>query len=276
MRRFRRRDYSSKNYSNDLFRPHHRERRFNFAKLILFLILASFFAIIYLFLFSPWLKIKDIEVSGEGESINESVKNEVWKQTEENKYIILSQKNILIFDKDALAERLAENYFFDVLKIDKKIFSRKISINFKQKNYSLVWNETGNYCYINGAGEIIAQADPTTLTGNNYPLIENSGGPKISGKIVKGESERIAFAASLFEKIKEGKLGDKVEKFSLGPGADEIKLKLKNGPEIYFNCDNDLDAQLKRLNSLIDFKLKDGFYKKRYIDLRYGETIYYQ
>ena len=52
---------------------------------------------------------------------------------------------------------------------------------------------------------------------------------------------------------------------------------INNGPEIFFNIEEDLGAQFKKLEVLISEKLKgDRLKKLEYIDLRFGEKVYYK
>ncbi|MFH1482541.1 MAG: hypothetical protein ABIE46_03405, partial [Patescibacteria group bacterium] len=55
-----------------------------------------------------------------------------------------------------------------------------------------------------------------------------------------------------------------------------IELKVVSGPIIYFNIKDDLLKQVSKLDVTISQKLKEEFIKKTYIDLRYGDKVYYR
>jgi len=272
-------DYSPKKYHNNLFNKKKRRREAKAIKLkiTLFLSLAAAGVLIWFLFFSRFLMITDLTVNGEEGIIKENIQTAAQDQTQEKKFLVLSQKNIIIFDKSELSQKLNNSYFFEELTIKKKLWSRILEINFKRKNYSLVWQEGEYYYYINKEGEIISEANPLEIKGKNYPLIENAGESKISGKRVEEQSEAINFIADLFEKVNSREFLElNMEKFILNSAANTVKLKVTDGPELLFNSQEGIDSQLEKLKILVENKLKDDFMKKKYIDLRYGDTVYYQ
>ena len=55
-----------------------------------------------------------------------------------------------------------------------------------------------------------------------------------------------------------------------------IKIKLIDGPGIYFNIDENLKQQLDKLLVIKNEKIKDDFLTKQYIDLRFGDSVYFR
>ncbi len=53
-------------------------------------------------------------------------------------------------------------------------------------------------------------------------------------------------------------------------------MKILDGPAVYFNTEKDINAQIAKLLIITDKKLKDNFKNKKYIDLRYGDRVYYR
>jgi hypothetical protein len=53
-------------------------------------------------------------------------------------------------------------------------------------------------------------------------------------------------------------------------------MAVKGGPFIFFNIKDDIDKQLAKLVLIRDKELMDNFNKKTYIDLRYGDKVYYK
>jgi hypothetical protein len=51
---------------------------------------------------------------------------------------------------------------------------------------------------------------------------------------------------------------------------------LKLGPAVYFNIEEDIDKQINKLIIIKNEKIKKDFNKKTYIDLRYGDRVYYR
>jgi len=53
-------------------------------------------------------------------------------------------------------------------------------------------------------------------------------------------------------------------------------MKIFEGPEVYFNVNGDTQSQSEKLLLLKNEKLRGALYDKKYIDLRYGDMIYYK
>jgi len=51
---------------------------------------------------------------------------------------------------------------------------------------------------------------------------------------------------------------------------------LIDGPKIFFNTEEGIDKQINKLLVIKNEKLKDDFNGKEYIDLRYGDRVYYR
>ena len=80
---------------------------------------------------------------------------------------------------------------------------------------------------------------------------------------------------NLFDQFK--KQNDLIlEKLIIDSEVDTIKVKILDGPEIYFNISEVLEKQFKKLIILKNERLKNEFNKKTYIDLRIGDSIYYR
>lgn len=54
-----------------------------------------------------------------------------------------------------------------------------------------------------------------------------------------------------------------------------VFVKLKDGPQIYFNVNTDTSLQIENLILVKNNKIKDNFNSLEYIDLRYGDKIYF-
>ena len=272
-----RRDYSQKQFSNNLFKK--KKRRIEKRKVkIRFGMLAGFFAIVaflWLILFSGIFNIKEIQVEGNDALVGESIKAAAWNQTLEKRLLIFKQKNILFFSKNELIDNLKKSYFFDQLTIKKKNNS-SMKIEFSQKAYSLVWLEDEKYYYINKDGEIIQETSAEELADKSFPLIENQSEARITGKSVADSADILNLIAELFEKLKSGDTAIEVKKFFIDESEDTVKLKIKDGGEVYFSTRLDIDSQIKKLAILIENKLKEDYKNKKYIDLRYGDAVYYQ
>lgn len=280
-------DYSGKKYSNPFFR---RKRKKGVlpassgkllkskwtwrSRLIALTFIIISVGLIWFFYFSSIFNIVSMEVSGNNKITADDIKNLAWKQTEENRFFILKQSNLNLFNKDKLAAELNAEYYLEYLSISKK-FPGTIIINLKEKEYSAVWYESDKYYYIDNNGNIFSEADPLQIKQQNYPLIENKGNAKIKDNIVKADEGNIGYIIGLFKGLNNYN-NFKIDRFILDSDVNTVKVKILNGPEIYFNTRENINKQIAKLLVITGNKLKDNFEDKEYIDLRYGDRVYYR
>ena len=230
--------------------------------------------IVWFFLFSAHFNIASIEVSGGGSTYSKDIEDLAWKQTEKRSIIFGRQKNLILFDKNGFTNSLKGDYNFKSLTVEKKL-PAKIMIKLEEKEHSLVWREADNYYYINEDGEIIYSVDPLKINSKEVPVIENLGGPRISGKAINIGKDDLLFIKNLFAEFKNNFKDIETDKFAVNERANFIILKLIKGPELYFDPKVDLKAQLNKFSSLKQ-KLKEEIFAKKYIDLTLGDRVYYK
>ena len=273
-------DYHKKNYSNPFFR-HKKKIKIKSpsltwrVKLIIFEIIILIGGIIWFCCFSTYFAISAIDVIGAEKISIQDIKELARQQTKHRRFLFGSQKNLFFLNANELIKTLNEQYCLDNIVIKKKLPGILI-IKFKEKIYSVIWHQSDKYYYIDEAGNIIIETNPLEIKQKNYPLIDYQGGGEIADKKIDGQNDNINFIIKLFNEFKKAKYGFKIERFIINNELNTVKMIINQGPEVYFNTREDLEKQVTKLLVLINEKLKDDFNEKTYIDLRYGDRVYYQ
>ncbi|MFA6393256.1 MAG: hypothetical protein WCW25_00045 [Patescibacteria group bacterium] len=263
---------------NPLFNRAKKESRFSARfKLIALAAAGVISGIVWLLFFSRFFLIAGPEISGTNETTKREIAEKFSEQSGKSRWIFFRQNNLFIFDKSGFISRLNNDYIFQKLEIKKRLLNRLI-INFEEKENSFVLREGDKFYYIDDAGRILKEADPLSISTSRLAVVENQTAPLAGEKTVDREAKRVAYVRSLYEALKEP--GDKAfvaERFIIDSDLHTVKLKVaSSGPEILFNTESTPESQLDRLYILIKDKLGEEYLKKRYIDLRFGELIYYQ
>ena len=260
--------------------------------IILFVGIASFF---YFFIFSSFYDITEIQVSGNQAISTDDILDIANKYLNQNQLFILKNRNIFIFNKNSFKQEVNKLIILADLKID-KILPNTIKLTVKEKNSAMQWLAAGNKYLLDSQGQIIKKYYSTTTpeifvlnggtsqentaaanNGEQFIKIHNLGEQEVNlGNFVL-KPENVSFILDLSDKIK----GFDYLKFSeiQIPSAwpQYISLIMPDGWQIYFNLEDSLQSQLMRLDLLINQKIKKENLKKLdYIDLRLGESIYYQ
>ena len=273
-------DYCKKKYSNPFFRgrkrkkikPKHLSWRI---KLIIIELIILACGIIWFCCFANYFAIANINVSGAIKISAQDIKDLAWQQTKTRHWLVIPQKNLWLFNENKLTITLHERYFLDDLIIEKKSPDTLI-IKFKEKIYSVIWQQDDKYYYVDTDGNVITETSAEEIEQKNYPLINYRGTEGIIDKKVENQKESINYIIELFNQFKNERHGFAIDCFIIDNEINTVKMIVQNGPEIYFNISEDAGKQITKLIVLINETLKDDFSSKQYIDLRYGDRVYYR
>ncbi len=278
-------DYGNKKYENPFFRkkPKRKIKLFKFpggGKLFFVLLLLIISFLVWFFCFFNIFNIKNIEIKGLSKISDREIEDIVLEQINNKRLFILPQKNLFLFNKKLLKDSLNSKYCFSNLVIDKKL-PNSLIIDIQEKSYAYIFNYNEKYYYIDSDGYIINEVNPLDITEKKYPLISYRGGDSIISynnikyDKVEIDNKYFIYIKSLFDEFL--LLEDLIsERFIIDDEIDTVKAQVQAGPMVYFNINEDINKQIKKLLIVKDEKLKDEFKKKDYIDLRYGDMIYYR
>lgn len=228
--------------------------------------------LIWLIAFSPYLVIKDIRVQGTIESEELVVADLVRQQTLSHRAWILPQDHVLLFDKEAFSHTMAEKYNLDKLAIHKRL-PGTIRVVLTEKQPAATWYEADAYYLIDREGWIIR---PLAAPQAGLPVFYNNGSIRSDGRRIQGEGSVLAQSAELW-----GELGGRFSHLNyrqlvVDNDRDTVKVVLNSGAILLLASNQPLSGQLDRLEVLLSGDLKAKLAKLSYIDLRYGDKVYYK
>ncbi len=275
--------YSSaeRKYSNPFFETKKKQRRKTTgdpsillrARLIGFVVLGFFFFLFWFSFYSNYFSIKSIEARG-GEGIDHTILETIaWSQINDSNFVLWQQKNIFIFNKKELVKTLNFKYSFNDVVVNKKL-PGKIIIDYNEKKYSFMWLEKGIYYYSDIEGYIIDQIGGVP-EDKSYPLIENKSSFSIESNKLSINNDLINYAFLILDRMDSHK-DIVIDRFIIENNDSTLKVKVKDGPELFFNINRDVDKQLNKIITLKNEILKDDFFKKEYIDVRIGDRVYHR
>jgi len=71
-----------------------------------------------------------------------------------------------------------------------------LKLEFKRKQFLLVWKEGSSYYSINRIGEVIEEA-ASQPASSTLPMIENLGSLRLQNNVINGEGDTIAYVDDL-------------------------------------------------------------------------------
>lgn len=270
--------YQSKKYTNPFFQNNRKKRRifnsgYNRTKIIIILSLLFLGILIWLFFYSKYFTINSTEIKGEGRIDPSVIEKIVWDQIESSYFILLPQGNIFIFDKEKLRNILVEKFAFNNLIIEKKL-PNKLIIRFSEKEYAIIWQEGERYFYGDNQGFVITElSNVLDVNKKDYPIIQNQKTKKLDENLADIETQYIDYVLRLFKEFK-GYTELPIDYFIIDDDLNTVKVKLLDGPKLFFNINEDIQKQINKVMIIKNEKLKNDFFKKEYIDVRIGDSIY--
>ncbi|MFA4833557.1 MAG: FtsQ-type POTRA domain-containing protein [Patescibacteria group bacterium] len=290
-------DYYDKNLANPFFHRR-RKKRISFStswsgkrKLMALLILVLAGGLVWLIFSQTIFSINNITVRGAIRIPTGEIENLAWQQTREKRFLFFPQKNIFTFSKEGVKGKLEQSYSFEKLTINKNL-PHTLVIDIQEKSYAFIWCEGEKYYYADIDGYMINEVSPLEIKQKKYPIIQNQGDGKIINDSAGGlgridiNENHINYIINLSDRFLAGKNGAGeaggsfqdliIEKFIIDKDANTVKMALAEGPTVYFNTNEDQEKQIKKLLTIKEETLKDDFKNKSYIDLRYGDRVYYR
>jgi cell division septal protein FtsQ len=227
-------------------------------------------AFIWITFFTNIFTIKRIDISQTKYIPTDLIEKLVWEQANHKAWLVLPENKIFFFARQKLVDTLNNNFQLQALHIT-KAFPDTLKINFVEKEFSVIWNEAGQFHYINNEGDIILTQ---TAPQEGQIVIYNQGSALLQGKKIKVDPKIIKFINDLNDRVN-AKQAVKAKEFVVDDDVTTVKMKAERGPLIFFNAQLDIDKQVTKLEALIK-ELGDTYDQENYIDLRFGDRIFYQ
>lgn len=241
-----------------------REKQINISgtliKVFIFLVLIGI--IVWLLFFSPFLKIKNIEIDG---TLNPEVKAEIDK---------FFGKNIFLFRPAKVQEELAQKQTSvknieiyrglpDTLKV--KVYVREPIMGWKSgdKNY---------FIDTNGVIFELRDSEISVLGDKKIPIVEDTKNITVMPGSVEVSTDFVKFVTDFFEKMKND-FNVQIKNIKISETTLQIEAETDQGFRIILATDGNLDNQLKALKKIIDEKRSDIH---EYVDLRIEGRVYYK
>ncbi len=272
-------DYQCKNLKNPFFRQRNSGKEKRFGKLIVVLVLMAISAIIWFLFAAPLWKIKSLEISGLTRFDSSEINNIITENEKESAMLIFKRSNIFLFKTEENALFIKEKFSLADVKIRKNL-PNTIKIEISERPYSFIYQENGKSFFSSSDNYLIKEAD---LSGADreeaakYFTIEN----KNSISLVK-ENKSLDLSADylnfIFALKKELDAYPEllIDKFIISDQYfNSVFVKIKDGPQIFINVKDGAREQIERLILVKNTKIKDNFNKLDYIDLRYGDKLYF-
>lgn len=253
-------------------------------KAILFLVVfGMFFFAVAVSFYLPFLKIKKIEIYGNNSVAAEVLIDAARTITNEKYWKIFPRDNVFIVPKEKISKELTVK-FKRIKKIEiNRNFPAAISIKIEERNNAALLCERENCAFIDENGYVFERSpyfsggmfivffDERMITETATATFANNINKALGANLLNEEEfKKIMDFAKL-----SAKTGDGVVRVVLKK-EDNYEIYTKEGWKMILNNKNNPQAAYLNLTTALESTIKEYRKKLDYIDLRYGNKIYFK
>lgn len=270
----RRIDYSTKFFKNPAVRKKNKKK---IKYYLLFFIIFIIFLINYTVFFSSFLKIKNVKINGNIDNSNSILS-------------LFTNKNILFLNIESIKNNLLGSLPIEEINIEKN-YPDTISINIKEVQPELIWITKNKGYFIDSYGKAYSDVSGNTIETsnlenynilrhkfiyNNIPIVYDKNNSLISLNKIFLTTEYISFIKKVYEDLNK-KLNLNIIYYGISMNEYTLEATTSENWKIYFSFQDSVDKQLERLALVLKNQKGDGIDKiVNYIDLRYGDKVFYK
>lgn len=235
---------------------------------IFYLILLA--EIFYFLIFSPVFQIRTLIISAPLQIPNNLLLDLVEKTTIK-KLLFFQTKSIFLYDSRLTQETIRQRFSqIELIKI-KRNLPGTLVVEIKNRQAVGQWCQKEQCFFVDSWGVLFEEDFATQKPPELLIFSEKENIIKSGQKVLDKEELEAVFeiAAKLNEDLK-----IEAKKFIIASGKFTAKTAL--GPEIYFDLQDDIREQLFNLKVLLEKQVDLQKTGLEYIDLRFGNTLYYK
>ena len=219
----------------------------------------------------PAFSLKQVEIRGLEAASNAQMETQVRAYLNQSHLLFFHKTNKFLFSEKDLRAFLTNSFAFDRLDIHVK--KQSLSLQIKERTSDVIWKSGGEQ-YLADLKGVVTQKFDSQANSRDLPVFtdRNNKPVKIGDAVLTEEQVKNILA---FENIlRTNGFGFREAQIDLQTGK-WVGIVTLQGYLIMFDPEGDLQAQFNRLKTILDDTIKDAS-KLQYIDLRFGDHVYYK
>lgn len=289
-------DYQRPTIKTNPYFPKNTRRGIGFKKIAVITAIAAIFILLgYFLFFSSFFTINKIAVTGNKNILAPTITDTVQQTLNKKKYFILPRTNIFILDIQDVVKVLNGQFLLDNIKVEKK-YPFELSIAIKEKisrfvlgieysedvkttttSTSVILRKYVKSYLVDRDGLITGNFIDSADAAADYPRVVDTNSRAINIGDYVLDKQKIEQILYLYDKINQ-KTELAVKELQIDSSIPEqtVVVADKRGFTVKFELNDKIDRQIQSLTLLWSSKLKNAINNLEYIDLRFGEKIYYK
>lgn len=233
-------------------------------------LVAILFVAIYFYSY-PVFAIRNVEIRGLETSSNQQMETQVHAYLNDSHLFFFHNTNRFLFSEKKFRTFLSKTFAFDHL--DVAVKKQTLLLSIKERTSDVVWKTSGEL-YLADLQGVITQKIEQLNIARPLPIFIDRNNKSISiGDHVLSEDQVKHILA--FHQLLTGQgIPFKETQIDLQTGK-WMGVLTTQGYTILFDPDGDLNTQSERLKTILHDTIKDTSHLQ-YIDLRFGDHVYYK
>lgn len=241
-------------------------------KAVCFVFLSLFLAIFYVIYFSSFFQIKKIEISGNQKVSSQELISDIEEKLTK-KILFFNSKSLFLAEPEEIENIILKKYPI----IEKTDFLKKLpdklEVLIKERSPVAVFEKDNEYFFIDESGIVFEKIE----SRRDFLLIKKTESDEkinLGENIIKKEQVSQILKADLEIKDKTPKVDID---FAQIVNEQRFNIKTLEGFEIFFDFSKDIPQQVLNLSVVLKEKISPQARRNlEYIDLRFGNQIYYK
>lgn len=269
LRKTARKKYQSKKYSNPFF---HSKKHLPWKQMIVFGVCAALVIWGGLYLLGgARFEINAVEITGLETITNESVEAVTVEYLNKSAWLVFAHSNAILFDSEELKELFDLNFLFADVSISSQ--GRNIFISVHERTSNLIWQtEQGSYV-VDLEGIIVREANESDMELDLPQFIDINNIDVTLGDSVLTEKE--IEGVFLFHEHLQAQLISFYDTSLDRLAGKWVSVTTTDGFSILFDPTGNIDDQAVHLETVLREQI-DNRSELDYIDLRFGDHVYYR
>ncbi len=254
---------------------------FRLVKLGLFWVLFSVFIGVscWLLFLSEYTKIEKPELISSEKINKEALNNILVEKNQGKRFGYLPKNNFFLFPRKEIKKEIKEEFELVREVIFENKFPNKISVRIDEREGIIIFCNQSQCFLLDEEGLIFRKInlDEKDEKFKNYLVINSGGHSKVEEKNKINPENLISLIQEIKDKLKD-ELDIEIEREMETPAliSKELRVKTKEGWQIYFNLEEKIIDQIALLKEILDSSIqKEEKEKLNYIDLRIPNKAIY-
>ncbi len=220
-------------------------------------------------------RLTKIEISDNQELVADEVKSFVQSQLDRSRLVMFKNNNYFLVKINRLTKDLISNFNLDGAEVTKS-FPHTIKIKLQEKISQFIWQRDDTLYLVSSKGALNRQIEASSEKTEKYLILQDFRATKPATDQILNENElnlinKIASAwATAFSD------DNSLTKIYLGDDLSQLSVQVKAGYTIKLDATKDINEQLDNLKKVLAENIITDPNSVEYIDLRFGDRIFFK